>query len=68
MADGFIDSFRDAIIMDYRAPADTVRTNIHAIFFASSTHSDDIKFQITDVTGKGSRRVVAFTLNAREIN
>ena len=65
MADGFIDSFRDSIIMDYRAPADTVRTNIHPSFY-TTMRADVIQFQIIDVTGKGSIRVVALTLNARE--
>ena len=54
-----------SIIMDYRAPADTTTTTIASALTDGSF--DIVSFEIVDVSGKGSRREVAVSVDGREI-
>lgn len=65
MVDGEMEFIRFPIIMDYRAPADTTTSMQPSSLFVASF--DVITSQIIDVSGNGSRKVIALTLNARKI-
>ena len=64
MVDGALAASKFGITMDYRTPADTAVTVVPIGF--TSLGVNPVQFQIIDVTGKGSRRVVALTANGRE--
>ena len=65
MVDGQMEFIRFPIIMDYRAPADTTTSMEPSSLFVAEF--DVITAQIIDVTGDGSRKVIALTLSARKI-
>jgi len=53
--------------LDYLAPADTVRTEIHEGIVFTSANSDNLTIVMVDVSGRNSVRKVVVVVTARAI-